>query len=188
MTSAIDPASSENNSGEFSTIALRVDRIDDLFHSFDPSPMERRSLSAEVDAYALEQIDGCQPSRGVRLRVTLPASEAACCDAVQSAVRHHFARATLRHQEALRKHFATGRRMLASAVVAALVLVLLSQMIAEWSDVSIIQKIANGISIVVWVTLWRPIEFMIYDWRGMDRELKTYIRLSKADVRCVVEG
>lgn len=188
MPLATGPAGSNLSPTSTHTIGLQVDRIDDLFQSFDPAPMNRRALSAEVDAFVLDQIEVHSPPEEVSLRIVLPESEAACCDAVQSAFRDHFARATIRKQEALRRHFAVGQRMLGSAIVVALILVLLSQVIAEVSDIAIVQKIANGISIVVWVTLWRPIEFMIYDWRAMDRQMKTYRRLSKARVQCVVDA
>ncbi|MGP1346757.1 MAG: hypothetical protein ACTS3F_08850 [Phycisphaerales bacterium] len=166
---------------------MRIGSLDDLFQPFDPAPMHQRALSAEVDAYVLDRIDLSPPSDHIALRVLLPASESACCDAVQSAFRDHFARGAIRLQRALQKHFATGRRTLAGAVILALVLILLSQTVAGLSDIRIIQTIANGIAIVVWVTLWRPLEFLLYDWRGMDRQFKTYRRLAKADVRCVTE-
>jgi|GEM_PF-1144177 len=174
-------------SGSAHEIELRVDRVDDLFRRFDPAPMSRRSLSGEVDEYLFGQIETHPPPENVSMRILLPASEAACCDAVQSAFRHHFSRSAEKHKDALRRHFKLGRRMLISAIVIAVALVLLIQSIAEFSEVVLVQKIANGISIVVWVTMWRPIEFLLYDWREMGRELKTYLRLSKIDVRCVSE-
>lgn len=188
MPSDTDPAGSLGPDRAPSTIDMRIESLDELFQPFDPAPMHQRALSDEADAYVLDRIDSGLPAERIALRILLPASESACCDAVQSAFRDHFARGTIRLQNALRKHFATGRRTLAGAVALALVLVLLSQTVAELSDNSILQKLANGISIVVWVTLWRPIEFLLYDWRAMDRQLKTYRKLAKADVRCIAEA
>ena len=46
-------------------------------------------------------------------------------------------------------------------------------------------KVANGLSIAVWVVLWRPFEMIIHDWRPLDREYRLYRRLERVEVESI---
>jgi chromate transport protein ChrA len=87
----------------------------------------------------------------------------------------------------LRQHFSFAWRTFFFAVVAAVVLVYLSQYIAGISELAVMNKIANGLSIAVWVVLWRPFEMLIHDWRPLDREYRLYRRLEGIQVESIAD-
>lgn len=72
--------------------------------------------------------------------------------------------------------------MLLGAMGVALLLVVISQFIAEVSELRIARTIANGMGILIWVTLWRPVEALAYDWRPMKESLRLCDRLAHAEV------
>lgn len=72
--------------------------------------------------------------------------------------------------------------MLFGALGVALVLVVVSQFIAEVSELRVVRTLANGMSIVIWVTLWRPVESLVYDWRPDKESLRLCDRLTNARV------
>ena len=57
--------------------------------------------------------------------------------------------------------------MFLTGVVVAVALVGAAQFLAEISELRVVRTVATGISIVVWVILWRPAETLIYDWRPL---------------------
>jgi hypothetical protein len=168
-------------------IEVKVQQVDDLFQPFDPAPMHLRSVAHEADAFITERAAEFPPTHPIRLTIRLPAGESRCCEAVQQAFRKHFSSAAEKRKVMLRQHFSFAWRTFFFAVVAAVVLVYLSQYIAGISELAVMNKIANGLSIAVWVVLWRPFEMLIHDWRPLDREYRLYRRLEGIQVESIAE-
>ncbi len=168
-------------------IEIQVRRVDDLFQSFDPAPMERRRISAEADAYISERAAEMSDVFPVRLTIRVPAGENGCCDAVQRAFRTHFATAAKARKSMIREHLKASWRIFFTALAAAIVLVTLSRAIAEISDTTLMRKIAGVLSIAVWVVLWRPFEMLIHDWRPMGREYRLYRKLERIEVESIAD-
>ena len=168
-------------------IEIQVRRVDDLFQSFDPAPMERRRVAVGADAYVSERASEMPESRSFRLSIRLPEGESGCCQAVERAFQSHFASAATKLKSSLRNHFRVAWKTFFAAVVIALALVFLSQAIAGIAETPLVNKIANGLSIAVWVVLWRPFEMLIHDWRPIDRAYRLYRRLEGIEVECVAE-
>lgn len=166
-------------------IEILVRQVDELFQSFDPAPMHDRRVSHEADAYITERAAEMPHTHPFRLTIRLPAGESRCCDAVQQAFRKHFSSAADKRKAMLREHFSVAWRTFFFAVLAAVALVYLSQYIAGVSETAVMNKIANGLSIAVWVVLWRPFEMLIHDWRPLGREHRLYRRLEGIQVESV---
>ncbi len=171
--------------GTIDRIEMRVRHVDDLFQAFDPAPMRERRIAPEADTYVRDQAEELKGNNPIMLSICLPESESSCCHAVQDAFRTHFARAANEHKSLLRDHFRIAWQTFFVAVVIAVALVYLSQSIADIAETALMNKIANGLSIAVWVVLWRPFEMLIHDWRPIDREYRLYRRLAGIGVESV---
>lgn len=167
------------------TIEVQVRQVEDLFQPFDPAPMHSRRVAHEADAFITERAEEIPQSNPIRLTIRLPVGESRCCDAVQQAFRKHFSSAASKRKIMLRQHFTFAWRTFFFAVLAAVLLVYLSQYIASVSELVVMNKIANGLSIAVWVVLWRPFEMLIHDWRPLGREYRLYRRLEKIQVESI---
>lgn len=164
-------------------ILLKIETLDDLFERLDPSPMTERDLSPSVHAYLSEQLmrgDGNCPAM---VSLDAPASLGLDEAVVESAARTHFARqAVAKHLEFVRL-IRKGWVLMGVAIVFGLMLVFMSQWIATISDSRLMEKIANALSILVWVVVWRPAETLIYDWRPIRETAQLYKRLSQMTLR-----
>lgn len=169
-------------------IEMQVRRVDDLFQAFDPAPMRERRIAREADAYVRDRAEELKGHNTIMLSICLPEGESGCCHAVQDAFRTHFAHAAREHRSLLRDHFRIAWQTFFVAVVIAVALVYLSQSIADIAETALMNKIANGLSIAVWVVLWRPFEMLIHDWRPIDREYRLYRRLAGIGVESIAKG
>ena len=168
-------------------IELRIRTFADLFHPLDPLPTPERSLAPEVVDYIMEKIASLDPKTAISIRVYLPEGADDVGDLADRAIRHHFRTTSQRTQKELRAHFRKGFGMLLPGLVVVVVLVLLAQFLANLADRPLLDKVALGIGIVIWVTLWRPIETLIYDWRPIRDECRLYQRLAAVDtVHCSI--
>jgi hypothetical protein len=167
------------------TIDLQTDAVDALFHPFDPSPLPRRIVSSEADAYVVERVSSVPDDAPLELRILLPASAAARCDDVQEAFRGHYASCAARQRLLLRRHFREAGLMLLKGIVFAVILITIARSIAAFSESLLMSKIAGGLSLIVWVCLWRPVDMLIYEWRPLKNEVKLRDRLAEIRVRCI---
>jgi hypothetical protein len=166
-------------------VQVRVDSLSAIFEQFDPAPLARRSIASPVEEYILHAVRFAPPGQVMSLRVLLPSGDSACCMEVQEAFRHHFADRAEEQRTAIAKHFRDSFRTLGLAIVFALGIVMLAQGIAGLAPNSILLgKIATGLGIAGWVTLWRPMEMLAHDWRPMRRDLRLRERLAGMKVIC----
>jgi hypothetical protein len=166
-------------------VQVRADSLASLFEPFDPAPLAHRSIADSVEEYIVRAVRFSPPGEIVSVRILLPSSDSACCAGVQEAFRRHFADRAEDQRKALAKHFRDSFRTLGIAIVFALGIVMLSQGIAGLAPNSIlVGKIATGLGIAGWVTLWRPMEMLAHDWRPMRRDLQLRERLAGMTVTC----
>lgn len=163
-------------------IELRVESLSELFDRFDPSPLCERSLSPEIAERVVARAELLPGDHPIGVRVHVRGRTQGDEDAVRDAFRRHFAHETVRHQCLIARTISKGWRMLLGAMGVALLLVVISQFIAEVSELRIARTIANGMGILIWVTLWRPVEALAYDWRPMKESLRLCDRLAHAEV------
>jgi hypothetical protein len=166
-------------------IEIQVRQVDDLFQPFDPAPMQERRVAVEADAYISERAAELGEAHPLRLTIRLPEGEGHCIEAVQQAFRRHFGQAASKRKSMLRNHFRIAWQKFFIAIVIAVVLVYLSQYIADIAQTALLNKISSGLSIAVWVVLWRPFEMIIHDWHPLDREYRLYRRLEGIEVESI---
>lgn len=167
-------------------IEIQTSVVDALFHRFDPSPLPSRCVSEETDNYVVARVRDMPADWPVSLHIILPPSEAACCNDVQEAFRRHYNAAAARQRRAVRTHFREAGKMLLKGSIFAVILITIAKLIASWSDSILMDKIASGLSLIVWVSLWRPVDMLIYEWRPLMNQARFLDRLARSDVRCTV--
>ncbi|MBX3387361.1 MAG: hypothetical protein KF768_12395 [Phycisphaeraceae bacterium] len=169
-------------------IQIQTNDVDAIFQRLDPSPLAGRCISRETDAYVVDRVRDMPGDWPVTLHVVLPASEAACCADVQEAFRAHYAASAARERRALRRHFREAGTMLLKGAIFAVILITIAKVIASLSDSLLMEKIAGGLSLIVWVSLWRPVDMLIYEWRPIMNRAQLLDRLARSDVRCTTSA
>lgn len=117
------------------------------------------------------------------LALWLPASDvnAASGERIERIIRHYFAWSADAAQLRLRAHLQAAWRstLLGLSFMASCMLVL--NLLAP-SEHVVAQTAAEGLLVLGWVALWRPLEMFLYDWWPLHRELRLMRRLSRLPV------
>ncbi|MEP9352136.1 hypothetical protein ABLE93_00910 [Xanthobacter sp. KR7-65] len=166
-------------------IEIRVDRVSQLFNMLDPFPFRERDLDEAAEAFIVDWARELPPGAAVAILVHLPAGEAASPEAqgLPEAIRHYFELRTQALSFELRELFRVGRiSLLIGCVVLALCLGL-ARLIGEPSLERLGGFAAEGLLILGWVALWRPMEIFLYDWWPIARQRRLYRRLAVAEVK-----
>lgn len=165
-------------------VVLRTTELSAIFHPFDPAPLETRTVSDVADEYILNAFADLDNPSSVTMRIQLPPGDSTCCREVQEAFRKHFRESAAECRSELRDHFRDAIRSLGVSLVFALVVVFLAQWIADLAESRLLDKVASGLSLAAWVSLWKPTEMLIHDWRPLRRTLRMREQLMAMNVVC----
>lgn len=160
------PAPSGGPSGP-ALIVIRLRDLSQLFDSLDPSPFAEQDLDPRVVLYIVESFEELSPKSVSRIVLhvdRIPAGSDAA-KTVETAVHGHFAREARGFGRELRSLL---RRGLVSLMIGlaflAVVFVIEEQVVRLVGEARLAPLLTQGLLIVGWVAMWRPLEIFLYDW------------------------
>lgn len=168
-------------------IEVKLTELNQLFNSLDPSPFHERDLDHDAEEFIVSWAQEHPHKHDLKLVVHLAKAPAGVADAqklVSDSITHYFeyrADMTLREFKRLmregRKSLLIGLLFLALCQSAASLL----PPAAEWRLVA-----REGITIMGWVAMWKPLEIYLYRWWPLLTLRKLYQRLScmPVEVHC----
>ena len=171
-------------------IDLRLNRVAQLFNTFDPSPFHERDLDDDAEAYIVACAREITHRHPYKLVIHLPAVEAAREDAhqIEKAVNHYFLYRAQAQRRELLQVFRLGRWSLfvgLSTLITCLGLRALIALLDPQQQLLASEIASEGLLIVGWVAMWRPAEMFLYAWHPTRQMLRVYRNLScaRVDVR-----
>ncbi len=172
------------NSPATSAIRLSLRELAQLFNAMDSSPFVDRDLDADAEEFIVSSARELPPGHDLELVIMLagpaPATDFA---GVQDAVRRYFStRAELKRLE-FRQLLRRGRLSLGVGLLFLVICLLLGELITESGFGSTGDIVQEGLTIVGWVAMWRPLEICLYDWWPIYEEQQRLDRLARIRVR-----
>ena len=183
MAVRLVPSSAERRP-ESKSIEVTVETPTRLFHELDPSPLVGRDLDEQVEAYILacaREMNAVHYSLVLHVPATEMPGETAAA-ALSDAIRAYF---QYRRDEEARKLQALmrdGRQALAIGIAFLFVCGLLGWIALRELAAPLGTFLDEGLLIIGWVALWRPLEILLYDWRPIRRERRVLDALGRMPV------
>ena len=167
-------------------ISLRVQRLQQLFNSLDPSPFRERDLNADAETFIVDWARELPRAAPLAVVVRLPAEEAERARAMNlpEAFANYFDyRATGARREK-RELFRMGWRYLGvgAAVLFACLGALQAVRAGALGHGALAGLLEESLLIAGWVANWKPIQLFLYDWWPIQRRIRLYLRLAAACV------
>jgi hypothetical protein len=171
--------------GEHTLIEIHLREVRQLFHTLDPAPFREKDLDEGAEAYLVEACREAGSRAKLRLVVMLPAAEAAseAARTLPEAVHNYF---SYRERQATKDLM----RLLRSGAVSLFIgLAFLMSCLALRRALVVTQLGADrsildeGLLILGWVAMWRPIEILLYDWWPLVRSRAVLRRLATIGVQ-----
>ncbi len=161
-----DPHPAYRREGAHTLLEVTLDEVRQLFHSLDPAPFRQKELDSAAEEYIVEAVREIGQRGPLKLVFYLPTDAVSSEDArtLPAAVSNYFNYRS--HQRGLTLRH-TLRRGLGSLLAGVLFLALclsLRQLVATsgWGASTAI--LGEGLLIVGWIALWRPVEIFLYEW------------------------
>jgi len=176
---ATDPASVSQ-----AKIEINISRLSQLFNSLDPSPFHERDLDQDAEDYIVGSAEETARQRPLSLVIHLPADQLPQSGApdLGEAIHHYFAYREAHERRRLRLLFRDGRIALATGLAFLFACVLLRELALSSSSGAVADILGEGLLIIGWVAMWRPLEIFLYEWVPLRRRCRILAKLSTMPV------
>ncbi len=162
-------------------IEVRLRDVRQLFHNLDPAPFREKDLDPDAETYIVDAVRELGHTQSCKLLVYLPQSQCGTEDAqsLPGAVRHYF--------EYRARHAREERHRLLGRGVGNLVIGLVFMSGCLWLRrlaMTLIgqEALAEGLLLVGWVAMWRPIEIFLYDWWPLLKQQRRFEAIGRMPV------
>lgn len=164
-------------------IEIKIKKVNQLFNSFDPSPFLEKDLDDDAFEYIVDAVEEHPLKVKQKIVIHLPKRELRKTpdQEIRNAIHHHFnyrkklAEKNVRHKiEEGQLSFIIGILFLVTCLVA-------SKLVFRGGDLlsNILQE---GLIIIGWVAMWKPISNILYDWWPINKERRIYEKISQMDI------
>jgi hypothetical protein len=167
-------------------IEIRVSELRQLFNAIDPSPFQERDLDPRAEAFIVDWAGDLPQGDPWALVVHLDraAGRADEADILRDAVHQFFGQRAASTQRRLRELFRRGRISLAIALAFLAAAIAAGGMLVGYlGEPPVSDVVREGLLILGWVAMWRPLEVFLYDWWPIRAERELLRRLSTIPVR-----
>jgi hypothetical protein len=144
------------------------------------SPAGDARLDEDVGEELVERLAVLPPSSPIQLRVHVKAVEARAV--APAAIRHHYAKLRERAEYRLMRTVRMGRFSLFIGVAVLLVALGLAETARRMLTGGVGIVIEEGLTIVGWVALWRPLDLLLFERWQLRRDLALYRRLEQMEI------
>ncbi len=165
-------------------VEIRLHELRQLFNHLDPAPFREKDLDPEAESYIDGAIREIGPRRPKKLLIHLPASLVDSSDArtLPDAVRNYFLYRARQIRRELQRLLARG---LVSLVIGLAFLFACLTLRRSLLSTPGHGMVAEGLLIIGWVALWRPVEIFLYDWWPIRRRQRHFEAIARMPVEVV---
>lgn len=169
-----------------SRILLQLRELAQLFNSMDPSPFMERDLDADAEEYIVSWARELPRRTAFELVLHLAmAPDPERGEGVEEAVQHYFAtRADMKRRE-MGLLMRRGRLSLMLGLGFLVACLSGAHLLNRDPASTAISILKEGLAILGWVAMWRPLEIYLYDWWPLWEDRRIFERLARMKVRMI---
>jgi len=177
--------------GDHDIIEVRIRDVRQLFDAMDPSPFREKDLDPNAEEYIVDSLKELPSRKPCTLVVHLDQPTGLPDEAklIAEAVRVHFVRRAQVFQRNLHRLMRRGVISLAIGIAFLIVIFGIVELVGKLLGEGAVALLSReGLIIVGWVAMWRPLEIFLYDWWPILGERRIRERLSRIEVKVIRGG
>jgi hypothetical protein len=165
-------------------VDIHLREVRQLFDLRDPAPFHERDLDEKAVEYMTAAMSEIRPRERVRFVFMLgdrPPPDLSG-DVITSAVRGHFQYELEKSERALREHLRRAQLALVVGLLALALFLGASRLAGLLSEGAVRAILEEGLTITGWVSVWRPLELIAYEWWPIAQRRNLMRRMLAAEV------
>lgn len=170
-------------------IEVKVQNLHRLFNSMDPSPFHERDLDHDAEMFIESWAQESPRNAPLKLVVHLsqPPEEPDAQGIVADAIHNYYAYKAALNRNDFRRLMREGWASLLIGILFLAACTYAAQ-VAGRGGGEMRRIMGEGLTIIGWVAMWRPLEIYLYRWWPVRRLGNDYDKLSAAEVEVRIGG
>ncbi len=168
-----------NREGLSYLIEIRLGQFRQLFNSLDPSPLLEKDLNNDVEAYIIQAMHEFSLSTPLKLVFYVPESDLDEAKQILSkAIHNYFSYRKQTANRELHQILRQGRISLLIGLLFLIICISMSKLVSLINNDTVTPILTEGLLIIGWVAMWRPLEIFLYDWWPIRYKQQVFDKLS----------
>jgi hypothetical protein len=165
-------------------IDLMVPTLDKLYNSYDPSPLHQREIDPAVMKMILSQVVVFPLSSDFELHLHMPRSmkRKRFEWQIEHALRNHFEYELLESELHLKRRIQKGLKTFRYSGSIFISFFVTSYLLGSFDNV-FVNMLSEGMAVGSWVSLWHPIQTLLYSWLPLYEDKKKFSKLLDVKIR-----
>jgi hypothetical protein len=165
-------------------IEVRVKSSQQLFDARDPAPFRERDLDDDFVDYIISSVREFPISSPLKIVIHVEESETTSLpkDSIREAIRSFFAYKIDFQRGDLKSFMKRAQFFLLIGLVVLISCIGLAQSLTVPTPPGAIGILREGIVIFGWVSIWKPIELILFDWYPLFEKLRLYKKLLGTEI------
>lgn len=166
-------------------IEVRVKSPYQLFDARDPAPFRDRDLDDDFVEYILSSLNDFKYSTPIKIVIHVEDSEPKELteSAIFESIQSYFTYQIDLKRNTLNSFFKRAQMYLLMGIVILVICLSLAQNISQPNQPGIMSILREGLVIIGWVSAWKPIEFLLFDWYPIYEQLQNYKKIKQSEVQ-----
>ena len=164
-------------------IRIDVDSANELVDSKDPAPFKGQILDDDFLDYIESLSDETSHRTPLKIDIFIKESEPQTSATILSqALKEHFEYKIEKKKGEIRKYFRTARIFLIGGLFILSFCLLIAHLLSKDVDSFALSTLREGFIIFGWVSMWRPLEILLFDWYPHYDRIRYFRKIAQAEV------
>jgi hypothetical protein len=165
-------------------IEVRVKSAQQLFDARDPAPFRERDLDDDFVEYILSAVREFSLSSSLKIVIYVEESETKDLPkgSIREAIHGYFGYRIDLQRGDLRDFMKRAQLFLLIGLVILVACISLAQSLNPTGPPGALGILREGIVIFGWVSIWKPIELVLFDWYPLYEKLRLYKKLQGTEI------
>jgi len=169
-----------------SEIVLDLHSADQLFIAHDSLFYGKRMLNPDAEEIIIEEATTASSNDHFHLKIHLGKDGMSRKDEIETAIHRHFNYRRKKSEREIKRILYLGWRGLLISIAFLAFLISLTLFILKQLPEGGFSVIIREILVILgWVALWRPADFLLYEWRQFKREVNLFRKLEQCKVEII---
>lgn len=169
-------------------IEIRVNEVQQLFDSRDPAPFRERDLDENFIQYLEAYVDELLVRRPLKIQIYIAKeNDAVSAQVIRDAIHEYFKYQIQIRRGQFAKVLRTAQLFLLIGACILIICLGLAQFTKRIDNEMIRTTLREGMLIFGWVSMWKPLELILFDWYPIYDRIRIYGRLVKAQIEIIFD-
>ncbi len=169
-------------------LELRLSNLDQFFNTFDPSPFHKKDIDDDAERYIVNSVEAFPLKSKLKLVFFLPQEHNTEASTVLiPAIENYFQYQTTMAVRELKSLLHEGNISLVLGFLFLFICIGASAVLSFVIHDPFRAIILEGLNIIGWVAMWRPVQIFLYEWWALYRKKKIYEKIRDMPIEICVE-